>query len=291
MSKNISASDSQKPLQPMLFIRHIQAILIILILLTGTNEIKAKPLLVVVEDLIGSSKFAGQVVITGYNSNDKILFKSTDYKDTISVAIVGEQMSFIDFFFSLRFNNWTGYYPRIGDSVFIVIDENDLVRIFGKKIKNDYRLWSPLLTLSIAIFEYSEPLKPIDSSRVMVSLVNTVSCWDGCLMPIKLTNSLITKYRQKFKKKLHSIKLKTFVGQSLGDVLYNDTLSQYINLIWVDKPPRKLKTLQLTYTTGETIEIILENNKNEPIQFEIKRNLYSDEFEKLKIKVIKWKIL
>lgn len=273
----------------MLMRRHIQTILTILIMLTVTNELTAKPLRIVVEDLIGSSKFAGQVVITGYDGKGKILFKSTDYKDTITIAKVGRQLeNGYNFPYKPTDNYLTEIYPHIGDTVFIVVNENDLIRIFGKRVKNDYRLWSPLMTGSISIFEYSAPLKSIDSSMILGTNGKTESCWDGCLIPINLTSSLVAEYRQKFKNKLNSIQLKDFVGQTVQTVFYNDTLRLLNDLIWVEEPPGKLRSLLLTYSSGQSIEIIAESNKNEPIQLDINRKFNLDEFKKLKIKVIKW---
>jgi hypothetical protein len=271
--------------------QYLLKILTLLFILTGTFELKAKPLRIVVEDVIGSSNFAGQVVIIGYDGKGQISFKSTDYKDTISVAKVGRQLdNGYDFPYKPTDNCWTENYPYIGDTVFIVVNCNDFITIFGKQVKNDYRLWSPLMTGSIAIFEFSEPLKPIDSTMVLGTQGQTKSCWDGCLIPINLTKSLVSEYRQRFKeKKLNSIQLKNFVGQTVQTVFYNDTLRLFNDLIWVDEPPGKLRSMVLTYSNSQSIEIIPENNKNKPIQFNINRKFNLDEFKKLKIKEIRWK--
>ncbi len=273
----------------MLMRRYIRTILTLLFTLTATIELTAKPLRVVVEDIIGSSNFAGQVIITGYDGKGNIFFNPTDRKDTLSTASVGRQIENGYYFpYKTTDNYWTENYPHIGDTVFIVVNDNDLVRIFGKRVQDNYRLWSPLMSGSISIFEYSAPLKSIDSSMVLGTNGKTESCWDGCLLPINLTRSIVAEYRQKFKNKLNSIQLNTFVGQTVQTIFYNDTLRLYNNLIWVDKPPGKLRSLLLTFTTGQTIEIIHENNKNEPIQFDIDRNFNLDEFKKLKIKEIRW---
>jgi hypothetical protein len=272
----------------MLMRRQIRTILTILFILTGTFELTAKPLRIVVEDVIGSSKFAGQVVVIGYDGKGQISFKSTEYKDTISIAKVDKQLdNGYDFSYKPKDNYWTENYPHIGDTIFIVVNENDLIRIFGKQVKNDYRLWSPLMTGSIAIFEFSEPLKPIDSSMVIGVNGQTKSCWDGCLIPINLTNSLVSEYRQRFKDKLNSIQLKDFVGQTVQTVFHNDTLRLFNDLIWVDEPPGKLRSFKLTYSNRQAIEIIPEN-KNKPIQFDIDRKFNLDEFKELKIKEIRW---
>lgn len=273
----------------MLMRRHVRTILILLFTLTVTIELTAKPLRVVVEDIIGSSKFAGQVIVTGYDGKGNIFFIPTDSKDTLTTASVGRQIeNGYNFPYKTTDNYWTENYPFIGDTIFIVVNDNNLVRIFGKRVQNDYRLWSPLMTGSISIFEYSAPLKSIDSSMVLGTNGKTESCWDGCLIPINLTRSIVAEYRQKYKNKLNSIQLNTFVGQTVQTVFYNDTLRLYNNLIWVDEPPGKLRSILLTFTTGQTIEIIPENNKNEPIQFDIDRQFNLDEFKKLKIKEIRW---
>jgi len=269
--------------------RHIRTILTLLFTLTASIELTAKPLRVVVEDIIGSSKFAGQVIVTGYDGKGNIFFNPTDSKDTLTTASVGRKLeNGYNFPNKTTDNYWTENYPFIGDTIFIVVNDNSLVRIFGKRVQNDYRLWSPLMTVSISIFEYSAPLKSISSSMVLGTNGKTESCWDGCLIPINLTKNIVAEYRQIFKNKLNSIQLNTFVGQTVQTVFCNDTLRLYNNLIWVDEPPGKLRSLLLTFTTGQTIEIIPENNKNEPIQFDINRNFNLDEFKKLKIKEIKW---
>jgi hypothetical protein len=269
--------------------RNIQSIVTILLLWTVTNDLSARQLRIVVEDVIGSSKFAGEVVIIGYDGKGQMSFKSTEYRDTISVAKIGRQLdNGYDFPYKPTDNYWTENYPHIGDTVFIVVNEHDLIRIFGKRVQNDYRLWSPLMTGSIAIFDYSAPLKSIDSSMVLGNNGKTESCWDGCLIPINLTRSIVAEYIQKFKNKLNSIQLQAFVGQTVQTVFYNDTLRLFHNLIWIDEPPGKLRGMLLTYATEQAIEIIPDNHKNEPIQFDINRNFNLDEFKKLTIKEIRW---
>jgi hypothetical protein len=269
--------------------RHIQTIATILLLWTVTNNLSARPLRIVVEDVIGSSKFAGEVVIIGYDGKGQMSFKSTEYRDTISVAKIGRQLdNGFDFTYNPTDNYWTENYPHIGDTVFIVVNEHDLISIFGKRVQNDYRLWSPLMTGSIAIFDYSAPLKSIDSSMVLGNNGKTESCWDGCLIPINLTRGIVAEYIQKFKNKLNSIQLQAFVGQTVQTVFYNDTLRLFHHLIWIDEPPGKLRGMLLTYATEQAIEIIPDNHKNEPIQFDINGNFNLDEFKKLTIKEIRW---
>lgn len=269
--------------------QYIRSILTLLFIMTVSIKLTAKPLRVVLEDIIGSSKFAGQVIVTGYNGKGNIFFNPTDIKDTLTTASVTRQIeNGYNFPYKTSDNYWTENYPKIVDTVFIVVNDNGLIRIFGKQVKNNYRLWSPLMTGSIAIFEFSEPLKPIDTSMVIGMNGQSKSSWEGCLIPISLTNTLVSEYRQKFKEKLNSIQLKNFVGKTIQTVFHNDTLKLYNDLIWVDEPPGKLRSLLLTYSNGQSIEIIPENNRNEPIQFDINRKFNLDEFKKLKIKEIKW---
>ncbi len=269
--------------------QHLYILLKLFVVIVFTSQLEAKPLRIVVEDIIGSSKFTGQVVITGYDGKGKIFFTSTDYKDTISIAKVGQPLvNGTNSEKKAADNYLTENYPLIGDTVLIVVNENDLIRVFGKRIKTDYRLWSPLISGSIAIFEYATPLKPIDSSMVLGTKGTTESCWDGCLLPIEITQRLIATYRQKFNSKLNSIQLKSFVGQTVQTVFYNDTLRLYNDLIWSDEPPGKLRSLLITYSTGQTLEIIPENNTNHAIQFDSNRKFSLDEFKKCVIKEVKW---
>jgi hypothetical protein len=254
-----------------------------------TIGVSAKPILVVVSDIIGSAKFAGEVVITHYDGNGKIEFQSTEYKDTITSAICGGTLTNgYKFPYPKEENYWTENYPFIGDTVFIVINGYNRINIFGKRIGNDYRLWSPLMSGSIAIFEYERPIKKIDDDKLLNSGDSIESCRDGCLLPIAEAKTLIDKYRSDFAKKLIAVSVDKYIGQEVLYLFYNDTLRLFNALLWTDEPPGKLRSLMLTYSNGKSLEIRPLNSSEQPTQFDINRQFDLDKFKKLRIKEIKW---
>ena len=96
---------------------------------------------------------------------------------------------------------YTGNWPNLGDTVLIIIDSSNIVSVFGVKYRNKFRIWSPYLTGSLAIFEIVEPLvEPL-------SLVSDdffcgypaphgghhMICSDGCLLTTKNIKRIIEK--------------------------------------------------------------------------------------------------
>ena len=172
-----------------------------------------KPIRIIVSDLLGSAKYIDEVVITNYDGKGKIYFQSLKYKDTINNASCGRLIkNGWNFPYKKQNNYWTENQPFIGDKVLIVIDRNDRVKVYGKKVNMDYRLWSPLISGSIAMFDFEKPLKPIDKSKLLENSNpnKNMTCWDGCLIPIDQLNLFIKKYRSEFAKKINAINLKKF---------------------------------------------------------------------------------
>lgn len=260
--------------------------MLIFAILTLSNDVRIKPRTVFVEDVLGSSNFAGEVVITGYDDKGDVHFKSTTFNDTLSWANLGNPFK-SGHTFDTTNKDWTLNLPYIGDTVFIVT-EGDGISLFGKRVGNDYRLWSPLPTGSIAIFVFTEPLKGIDL-RSMEKYGSNESCWDGCLLPIHLTKSLILEYRQKFKNKLAAVHLANLIEQPTTSVFYNDTVRYYNDLVWKQGAHKKLISFTLTYSTGQALEINPVNNRNKSIRFDTTKKMNWDKFNKLKIKKIRWR--
>ncbi len=78
----------------------------------------------------------------------------------------------------------TGAWPVERSQVLIVINNQNVVSLFAKKIGNNYRFWSPRTTGGEAIFQCAAPaqalsVKPKNPSRALVENES----WDGCLMP------------------------------------------------------------------------------------------------------------
>jgi len=87
----------------------------------------------------------------------------------------------------------TGTWPPVGAPVLIVVDARGIVSLFAWQLDDAYRLWSPHMTGSVALFECQPPAEPLGLDAVGLSEEEqphtTVALpdhqrWDGCLMPI-----------------------------------------------------------------------------------------------------------
>jgi hypothetical protein len=294
----------QNSLQKMISKFTRNALLLIFAIVTLSSGVRIKPITVSVENKIGSSKFAGEVVITGYSGKGQIYFKSTAFTDTLSVAHCEDTLKngYVRPW-NLANNTWTENWPYIGDTVFVVVGPGNWISIFGKRVGNDYRLWSTWSTGSTPIFEFRAPLRSINSSHCIdnspirnvdpsgyfAKFGNLESCMDGCLMPIDLAQSLILKYRQEFNNKLASIQISNFVGQTTHAILHNDTLGFHGPLVWNFGPHKKIISFTLPFVTGKSVEVHPVNDRNNPIRFDPDNPFDWNKFWGLKIKQIRWK--
>ena len=250
-----------------------------------------RPIRIVVSDLLGSAKYIDEVVITKYDGKGKVYFQSLKYKDTINNASCGRQITNgWNFPYRQEENNWTENQPFIGDTVLVIIDGYDRVKIYGKRIKNDFRLWSPLMSGSLAHFNFESPIKPVEKTKILNNsdTNKTMACWDGCLIPVDKLDLLIKNYKANFSKKVNSINLTQFKGNPAYTIFYNDTLIYFSDLIWTDEPPGKLHSLLLTYNNGKTLEIIPVVDEQHPRQFSEKRQFDMEKFKQMKIQKIEW---
>jgi hypothetical protein len=248
-----------------------------------------RPIRIVVADLLGSAKYIDEVVITKYDGKGKIYFRSLKYKDTLNNASCGRQINNgWNFPYKKEENNWTENQPFIGDTVLIIIDGYVRVKVYGKRVNNDF--WSPLMSGSLAWFDFESPIKPIEKSKLLNnSDTNKVmACWDGCLIPINKLDFLIKSYKTKFAKKINSISLTKFKGSPVYSVFYSDTLIYFSDLVWTDEPPGKLHSLLLTYNNGKTLEIVPVVDEQHPRQFSENKQFDMEKFKQMKIQKIEW---
>ncbi|MGB8195254.1 MAG: hypothetical protein WCF67_25180 [Chitinophagaceae bacterium] len=153
--------------------------------LIATITLYAKPRTVQLNQELKNAKFIGLVTVDGYDGKGNILFHSIEYKDTIYAAIANY---YGPDGFRLPGNdpdNWTGNWPFQRETVLIVVDSLNKVSLFAKKIRNDYRFWSPHFTGSIALFRFSGAARKLDGGKGLENDEESGSCWDGCLLPIK----------------------------------------------------------------------------------------------------------
>jgi hypothetical protein len=78
----------------------------------------------------------------------------------------------------------TGYWPKKGEKVLIVIDKRGPVSLFAYQQGNNYRFWSPWYPLGNVIFKFRKPALKLQNSKGL----NDSMSFDGCLLPMnKLT--------------------------------------------------------------------------------------------------------
>ena len=81
----------------------------------------------------------------------------------------------------------TGYWPAKGEQVLLILDEDGAISLFAAKQGEDYRLWSPSFTGSLALFQFKAPAKRLPDCEGVEALEGELlTCWDGCLYPIDL---------------------------------------------------------------------------------------------------------
>ncbi len=93
----------------------------------------------------------------------------------------------------------TGYWPKKGDQVLIVVGQSGYVSLFAAIQNDHYRFWSPGFTGSTALFYFKEPaVKLTDNEGIENSNSTYQTCWDGCLLPLDALNTFTDeKYSSK----------------------------------------------------------------------------------------------
>ena len=150
----------------------------------ATIGLYAKPRFVQFNKELKNAKFIGLVVVDGYNNTGNILFHSIEYKDTTKTALAYYNGPDGYKFPDPDTNHWTACWPFKKDTVLILIDSLNKVSLFAKKIKTDFRFWSPYYTGSVALFEFSNPATKLTTEKGLGNYGKLDSCWDGCLLPI-----------------------------------------------------------------------------------------------------------
>ncbi|MFM2385901.1 MAG: hypothetical protein RL660_658 [Bacteroidota bacterium] len=251
----------------------------------------ARPIIIDISNLLGSAKYIDEVVITNYDGKGKVYIRSLILKDTINSASCGRQITNgWKFPYKQQEDNWTENQPFIGDTVLVVIDGYDRIKVYGKRIKGDFRLWSPSMSRSLALFRFESPIKPIEVSKQFTSSDTSsfMACWDGCLIPTDKLDSLVQKYKANLSTKINSISLTQFKGEPTYSIFYNDTLLYFSDLTWTNEPPGKLHSLLLSYSNGKILEIIPAIDEQHPRQFSDERKFDLDKVKQMKIQEIRW---
>ncbi len=245
----------------------------------------AKSITYFVSSLIASARFVGEVVITESDTTGFIRFKSIEFEDTLSQA----NCSICTWYDHTDFNryDWTNNIPYIGDTVLIIMKRERAV-VFGKKIKEHYRLWSIPYTMSIAIFSFENPILPLSEKDRILPFFNSDSittCSDGCLLPISELHNLIKKYRKKFDKVLKKVDISDFENKEVYEIFYNVPLKYYTRWYWFEDSTGELKGLVFNYSNGDSLKVIPHSLEDKQIQIDEEREFWN---WKLNIKEIEW---
>lgn len=78
----------------------------------------------------------------------------------------------------------TGTWPQKSDTILVVVDDLNNISLFGNKTDDEFILWPPYLTESLASFRFEESTEPschncMDCSDMPVK---GKSCRDKCLL-------------------------------------------------------------------------------------------------------------
>jgi hypothetical protein len=77
----------------------------------------------------------------------------------------------------------TGYLPKKGEKILIVINKENQVSLFANLEDGTYRFWSPYYTGSSALFCFNEPATKLkEKNGLTEKLGDYETCWDGCLL-------------------------------------------------------------------------------------------------------------
>ena len=87
----------------------------------------------------------------------------------------------------------TSEWPRLGAEVLVVVDAQNTISLFGWPIGDEYRVWSPMMTGSVALFTCDPPARPLVPPTASLGFMydsDKNKSWDGCLIPMA---SVVTK--------------------------------------------------------------------------------------------------
>ena len=137
-----------------------------------------------------SIQFKEIVGFKGYHSMKWFNTQNFERKTENPSAILSAKLlDGIDSDFGFK-KHTTGYFPRKGEKVLIVITENNHVSLFAAAKNDQFRFWSPFFTESMALFYFKTPASKLKGENTISNKFGDYeTCWDGCLLP---KNKLLT---------------------------------------------------------------------------------------------------
>lgn len=223
--------------------------------------INAKPVPVIMADVLASSSFIGEVIIESYDSSGRVRFRPLNPQDTLKEAfcrcIFSSQNDTLTQTQQLPGTYRTSTTPRTGDTVLIFINHFGYISLMGKITGKNYRIWMPVFSTSAAYFIFEPPIMPVDTSylRGMAG-----DAWDGCLIPVKRLHQLTDHYRKELSIKLEQYTLLSFSGTKAEMLLYDKLLSLFYTYTINTDRSGTVKSLELYYHPQKKLVIIPEEN-------------------------------
>lgn len=246
---------------------------IITILFNIGTHADARPMVIHVSSQIGSSDFAGEVVISKDSKTGKIRLHSIEFPDTL-ISYEGN-WPFEEGYrvpYLPGEDRMTGNWPAAGDTVFIVLRSKGNTPLFGKRLGAYYRLWYPGYPGSIAVFNFESPLLVLSKDDQLVnplkkdsSDTTNFSCWDGCLLPISQTRDIIQKYRLQFSEAILKSDLAKFMGKSPIEITYDKHLHYYSDFEILSTNNDPASSIVLYYADGKKLLIVMKTICIRPI--------------------------
>lgn len=180
---------------------------LLMLFLTVSCNLFSAPRTVDIAKELADASFIGLVEIQEYyDDNDMILnnFKEDSAKlihkiklrilpsDSIFYVSTNKKIKYASYGYIRDPENkgYTGYWPLKGDIVLIITDSLNDVSLFGNKLGNQFLVWSPYLTGSIALFRFKAQTEftcydCADYFEIPPPILQRMGCLDKCLFPTK----------------------------------------------------------------------------------------------------------
>lgn len=150
--------------------------IVLLVLLARPLLLQAKVREVFLDRELETAGYVGEVVVVGYEVLDSILeqhqaslvagmrCQTTDGTDTVLTFIPDARYTarllYADEDTAGIYDE--GYWPRVNDTVLVVINNSGVISLFAEISEEGYVFWSPYLTSSwITIFYFNAPAQPV----------------------------------------------------------------------------------------------------------------------------------
>ena len=74
---------------------------------------------------------------------------------------------------------WTSLWPPVGSEAVVVSDSTESISLFARRVVGGWRFWSPIFTMSVAVFECDPPARILNPE----TLFSERGSWDGRIVP------------------------------------------------------------------------------------------------------------